>query len=94
MLTEVWQMPTSLWLKNHFYTQETPVKRVDYCLIHRDIYEFYGAGINFVLHDIYTKFNIYHPEGYLGRSLSAGDVVGLDGQYWLCCDEGWKQIEF
>ena len=29
------------------------------------------------LEDVYRKFNIDHPDGYKGRSLSVSDVVGV-----------------
>lgn len=27
------------------------------------------------------------------RSLSVGDMVVLNGQVWVCCDVGWKEME-
>lgn len=34
------------------------------------------------------------PSGKTMRSLSVGDVVCMDGKYYLCCRFGFKEIEF
>lgn len=44
------------------------------------------------LDDIFTKFNIAHPEGFKGHSLSVSDVVELDGKYYYCDDMGWEEV--
>lgn len=46
-----------------------------------------------VLDKLFTIFNIDHPAGYTGRSLSVSDVVLLDGQYYYCCTRGWKVVQ-
>lgn len=33
------------------------------------------------------------PVGYRGRSLSAGDVVRIGGDWWFCQPLSWKLIE-
>jgi hypothetical protein len=51
-----------------------------------------------VLGDIWLRFNVSHPVGYTGRSLSVSDVVEIydsGGSRFLFCDTvGFKQIEF
>ena len=49
--------------------------------------------------DVYRKFNLDHPEGYKGRSLSVSDVVetiGEDGTstFHFCDDIGFKEVAF
>lgn len=47
-----------------------------------------------ILEWVYTIFNTAHPVGYCGRSISVGDVVKLEGNYYLCAAIGFKQVEF
>ena len=49
-----------------------------------------------LLEEIYCKFNIAHPEGYHGRSLSVSDVVvirreGLEKAYF-CDTVGFEEV--
>jgi len=53
------------------------------------------------LEDVYTIFNINHPEGYIGRSLSKSDVVEvIEGNeetligFYFCDIIGFKKIDF
>ena len=46
------------------------------------------------LDDIYRIFNVNHPEGYTGHSLSMSDVVFMDGKYFYCDDYGWEEVSF
>jgi len=52
------------------------------------------------LEDIYRMFNIDHPEGYTGRSLSVSDVVQIqDGstdapKFHFCDSIGFKEVPF
>lgn len=47
-----------------------------------------------ILEKVYTIFNTTHPAGYCGRSLSVGDVVKLEGNYYLCAAIGFQQVSF
>lgn len=51
-----------------------------------------------LLEELWEKFNIDHPVGYQGRSVSMSDVIELirnDFSYFYYCDTfGWEQIEF
>jgi len=47
-----------------------------------------------ILEHIYTIFNTVRPTGYCGRSLSAGDMVKLEGNYYLCATLGFHQVVF
>jgi len=50
--------------------------------------------------DVYTKFNLDHPAGYRGRSLSVSDVVEIvDGAdvetgFYFCDSIGFKKVVF
>lgn len=50
------------------------------------------------LEDVFRKFNIDHPAGYTGRSLSVSDVVEItDGErkgFYFCDSVGFKKIDF
>ena len=52
------------------------------------------------LEDIYRMFNVNHPNGYTGRSLSVSDVVQIqdsstNGPTFHYCDSfGFKQVQF
>lgn len=46
------------------------------------------------LDDLYTMFNVNHPEGFKGHSLSTSDLVELDGKYFYCDSYGWKEVTF
>lgn len=51
------------------------------------------------IEDVYRKFNLEHPEGYKGRSLSVSDVVEIvdengDSAFHFCDSIGFKQIDF
>ena len=52
------------------------------------------------LEDVFQKFNIDHPDGYTGRSLSVSDVVEIvdaetvDKGFYYCDNVGFSQVEF
>lgn len=46
-----------------------------------------------ILEWVFTLLNIDHPADYKRRSLSTGDIVGLDGRYYACQPLGWARIE-
>lgn len=51
------------------------------------------------LEDVYRMFNLDHPKGYKGRSLSVSDVVeviGADGEstYNFCDTIGFQKVDF
>jgi len=47
-----------------------------------------------ILEHIFFLFNIQHPAGYCGRSLSVGDVVLLEEQHYLCSAFGYTPVTF
>lgn len=47
-----------------------------------------------ILERVFAIFNISHPTGYCGRSLSVSDVVGIEGRYYLCAVRGFNRITF
>ena len=52
------------------------------------------------LEDVFQKFNIDHPDGYKGRSLSVSDVVevidatDVNPGFYFCDSVGFKTVEF
>ena len=52
------------------------------------------------LEDVYQKFNIDHPDGYNGRSLSVSDVVEIlesedvDKGFYFCDSIGFNKVDF
>lgn len=52
------------------------------------------------LEDVYQKFNINHPEGYRGHSLSVSDIVeikeapDIEQGFYFCDSLGFKKVEF
>lgn len=45
-----------------------------------------------ILDNLFTKFNLNHPEDFHGHSLSVSDVIVLDDKMYYCDDFGWKEI--
>lgn len=45
-----------------------------------------------LLNEIYRIYNIDHPEDYEQRSLSAGDVVVINGRSFACQAIGWERL--
>ena len=49
-----------------------------------------------VLEDLYVKFNVNHPEDFIGRSLSVSDIVAVirksGTRYYYCEIFGWEDI--
>ena len=96
----IWQMPKSLWHKNHgVFDKDTPVRIGDYCSVWTDaLVNDEGNEVascyttHQMLNYIFKKFNLNHPRNYAGRSLSAGDIVEIDGERYLCCSTGWSKL--
>lgn len=54
----------------------------------------YRHNTFFVAQDI-DIFNLEHPNGYRGRSMSVSDIVWMEGiGYWFCDSIGFRQIKF
>ena len=52
------------------------------------------------LKNVYEKFNIDHPDGYIGRSLSVSDIVevieaeDVDKGFYYCDNIGFSKVDF
>ena len=45
--------------------------------------------------DVFRIFNLEHPNGYRGRSMSVSDIVWMAGiGCWFCDSVGFRQIKF
>lgn len=51
------------------------------------------GDVELILEILFRIFNIEHPVGYKGRSLSVGDIVQVDNLYFICDSFGWKKIK-
>lgn len=45
-----------------------------------------------ILNELYELFNICHPADFKSYSLSVGDMVKLDKEWYACDDIGWRKI--
>lgn len=49
---------------------------------------------SFILEEVFMIFNTDYPEGYRGHSMSPGDVVNLDGKYYLRKSDSFQECNF
>lgn len=42
---------------------------------------------------LFTKFNMSHPDDFLGHSLSVSDIIELDKVWYYCDSYGWVNVE-
>ena len=60
------------------------------------VYEAQAGEDDYTLDQIYYKFNVNHPEGFRGHSMSMSDVVVLDidgkKTAWYCDSFGFKEV--
>ncbi len=47
-----------------------------------------------LLDELFNKFNVNHPEGFAGHSMSVSDIVVIEDKdekfYWYCDSFGWE----
>ena len=67
----------------YFIGDEVKVRKFRLCGL-------YEAG----LEEIYEIFNLRHPDGYRGRSLSVSDIVELPDGLHFCDSFGWKPVKW
>lgn len=77
------------------------LERVNYNLVYAGDVEWDGnhKSIPFILEKLFFTFNMEHPEGFSGHSLSVSDIVHLQpysevGQYYFCASAGWRRVMF
>lgn len=73
-------------------TKEENIKKEQYKTVYSGTIEEDDLNINQILENIFIKFNISHPEGFEGHSLSTSDIVILDNEAYLCDMIGWKKV--
>ena len=44
------------------------------------------------LEDLFAKYNIAHPEGYKGRSMSVSDIVAIGEDKYYCDSFGFVKL--
>ena len=68
--------------------------------LHSEIYDkvFEGKVDCGTLEEVYQMFNLDHPDGYRGRSLSVSDVVEVVGEekstFYFCDSIGFREVDF
>ena len=73
-------------------TKEENIEKEQYKTVYSGTIEEEGLNKNQILENIFIKFNISHPEGFKGHSLSTSDIVILDSEAYLCDMVGWKKV--
>lgn len=59
------------------------------------VYEFeMQSADEWHLDDLYDIFNMSKPNDFTGHSMSASDVVEVDGEFWYCDRIGWKKLDW
>ena len=72
------------------------IKGDDYNIVYKG--EIESENVESALEELYTIFNISHPEDFKGHSLSVSDMVMIrENAYYIehlyyCDSFGWKQI--
>lgn len=101
MQIKIYQINTDRDLKRlAFLSYEQTMRVQGKTEIDSSLYDlvFQGAIDCQSLEDVYRVFNIAHPEGYAGRSLSVSDIVEVTekGQkrFYFCDRIGFKEVEF
>lgn len=67
-------------------------KEVWDCDFEKDISPIPSTNNNWNLDEIFKVFNINHPLGYHGHSLSISDIVKLGDEYFFCDSFGWENV--
>lgn len=86
----IYQLPPNLSL-HESYWDEKQIKRGNYLAVYKG--EITSECINIALEKLFETFNMNHPIDYPSRSMSVGDVVKLDGDYYLCAPMGWQKLD-
>lgn len=50
------------------------------------------TSITEILEEVYFVFNMQHPKGFCGHSLSVSDVVTFDNKAYVCNSFGWGNV--
>ena len=66
----------------------------DYYIAYETESDFGEAKDIEILEHFFEVCNLTHPEGYIGHSLSVGDIIELDDKLYICAAFGWKSIEW
>jgi|GEM_PF-2541632 len=66
-------------------------------ILYQQVYSYEAEKETF--EQIFTRFNVNHPVGYTGRSMSVSDVIEIkeadkDSQYYFCDTFGFVRVPF
>lgn len=95
----IFQMPVSLWHANNIiFDQNSKVRFIDYLPVYHSCISDYSKTDLEICDELFEEFNIRHPQDYVSRSLSSGDVIAIrrgdvnNMKYYLCCSFGWHEL--
>lgn len=102
MEISIYQITTSNGARNAFLGLESLERLRGSTEIHSEYYTcvFTGTVDCENLEDVYRMFNVNHPQGYKGRSLSVSDVVHVRSSpvetpgFYFCDNIGFKAVPF
>lgn len=88
--------------KNHFMFRDLQfIKNANNNQVPAEIYGsvYHGDLEKESLEDVFYIFNMAHPKGYTGRSMSVSDVVKVcnssgDNRFYFCDTLGFQEIKF
>lgn len=92
---QILQAPSNIFRQFHIVDENTEIDLDNYCRVYKDkidLSNLPNVSVFEILHNIFMRFNLYHPAHYAGHSLSAGDIVQLNSDYWLCASGGWIKL--
>ena len=73
------------------------VRLSDYELVYSGLLENSKLAVNYILEDLFEKFNAFHPIDYKARSMSVSDVVAIRNKqyvdFFFCDRYGFKFLE-
>lgn len=97
MKVKIYQVNDFFFRDLAFVDHEHATKHTGSPDINRDAYNMVWAGEldhEAGLEEIYEIFNLRHPDGYRGHSLSVSDIVELPDGLHFCDSFGWKPVKW
>lgn len=89
----IYQMPLSVRRsKSGIWNSDSTVERMDYLPVYKGNIQTNTKTDAGILDELFDTFNINHPKDFAANSMSAGDVVKLNRDFYLCCTIGWYRL--
>lgn len=93
------QMPSSLWhMRQFIFDKDSKVFLKDYVPVYKgevsvEVPEDDKYFVDHHLDKLFHIFNTAWPANFCARSMSSGDVVYINEDYYLCCSFGWHKLD-